>query len=117
MNSFAIAVPIQPGKTQALRDFVADIDGPRRAEEEAFHREFGTKREAMWLQSTPQGDLVVIYWEGEDAESYNDAFFKLVASDDPFGAWLRDRFADIYGLDASAGPPPLPEQVRDLRMA
>lgn len=47
MDSFALAVPVQPGKAQALRDFVAEIDGPRRDQEEALHRRVGTRREVL----------------------------------------------------------------------
>lgn len=116
MQSVALAVPIQPGKTQAFRDYVAELTGPRRSDEEAFHRKVGTHREAAWLQQTPQGDLVVIYWEGEDPERYKEGLEQLLRSDEPFAQWLRERFADIYGIDPEASLPPMPEQVLDLRL-
>lgn len=115
MDSFAIAVPLKPGKAQAFRDYVAELEGPQKAGEEDFHRRFGTRREAIWLQSTPQGDVAVVYWEGEDAQRFQDALEELVGSDDPFGRFVGGNFADIFGIDPSAGLPPLPEKVRDYR--
>lgn len=115
MDSFALAVPLKPGKTQAFRDYVAELEGPQKDGEEAFHRQNGTRREAMWLQSIPQGDLAAIYWEGQDAQRFQTALSNLIASDDPFGKFVGENLADIFVVDPSAGRPPLPEKVRDYR--
>lgn len=53
MASFAQALPLQPGKTQARKEHVAQLTGPRRGEEEAFHRRTGTRREAAWSSGLP----------------------------------------------------------------
>ena len=115
MERLALAVPIQPGKTETFRAYVQELQDTRRAEEEAFHRSVGTRRESAWLQQTPQGDLAVLYWEGEDAERYKKGLEQLLRGDDAFGAWVRERFADLYGIDPSGPLPPLPEPVLELR--
>lgn len=110
-------VPLQPGKAQAFRDYVTELEGPQKEGEEDFLRRNGTRREAIWLQSTPQGDIAVVYWEGEEAQRFQDAQSDLIASDDPFGRFVGENFADIFGVDPSAGLPPLPEKVRDYHTA
>lgn len=113
MESFAQAIPVQPGKTQALRKYVGQLAGPQYGEEQAFHQRVGTRREAAWLQQTPGGDVFVIYWEGEDAERFKAELEELLQSEDGHGAWVREQFTDLFGVDPSAGLPPLPEKLWD----
>lgn len=116
MPSFALAVPIQSGKTQALRDYAAELTGPRRNDEEAFHRQAGTRREMMCLQQTPQGDFAVVYWEGDDPHKFTESLQQLIRSDDGFGAFVRDRFAEIFGVDPNMPLPPPTEPLTDIRL-
>lgn len=113
MESFALAVPVQPGKTQALREYVAQLSGPKYNEEQAFHQGVGTRREAAWLQQTPEGDVFVLYWEGEGAERFQAELEQLLKAEDGHGAWVREQFIDLFGVDPRAGLPPLPEKLWD----
>lgn len=113
MPSFAQAVPVQPGKTEALREYIAQLAGPKFSEEQAFHKRVGTRREAAWLQHTPNGDVLVIYWEGEDAERFKAEMEQLLRADGGYGAWLREQFIDLFGVDPTGGLPPLPGQLWD----
>lgn len=114
MANLALAVPIQPGKTEAFLAYVQELQNGRRADEEAFHRSVGTHRASAWLQRTPQGNLAVIYWEGDDPDTYKTGLEQLLRGDEPFGAWVRERFAEIYGINPDEPLPPLPERVLDL---
>lgn len=47
MESVALAVPIMPGKTEAFRAYLEELQGEWRSGEESFHRSVGTHREAL----------------------------------------------------------------------
>jgi hypothetical protein len=100
---FALAIPND--KVTAVRDFVAELLGPRRAEFEASWRQKGITREAAWLQSRSDGALVLVYMEAEDLSR---AFGELGTSDTPFDRWYRQTVLDIYGVDLTetASRPP-----------
>ncbi len=98
------AVPILPGKTEAWKEAMASINGPRRKEYEEARRRIGVKREVVGLQSTPQGDLVAVYMEAEDLPK---AFAAMLASEAPFDRWfVEEVLKGIHGWDPSRGPLP-----------
>lgn len=68
-------------------------------------------REAVWIQSTPGGDMAVVLMEADDLE----AALKVIAtSDEPFDRWFRDHVRDVHGIALEEGFPP-PEQILDFR--
>ena len=69
------------------------------------------RREAVYIQTTPMGDVVVVYWEADDVEA---ALKGMATSDDPFDQWFRDHVRDVHGINVEDGFPP-PEQVMDFR--
>lgn len=103
MASYAFAVPVLPGKTEALRRLGAEVSGPRRREFAEHERRLGLTREIIWLQHTPQGDMVVNYWEGADPAH---AFQVLISSDSPFDRWFKDQLKEIHGIDFTQPLPP-----------
>ena len=87
MGTYAVAAPLLPGKTDAWRQWIAEMEGPRAAEFADFNARSGLTRHAAWLQQTPLGDIVAVMIEGPGA----DAFFPTVAaSDHEFDGWFRD---------------------------
>ena len=79
--------------------------GPRKADFRDFHTRVGLDAERWYLQSTPQGDQVVLYLEGDPL----GAIGKLAASDAPFDVWFRDSAKAVHGIDFAQplpGPPP-----------
>jgi hypothetical protein len=57
---------IQPGKREEAKRIFEEIRGPRRSEYEASRRRLGIREEKVWLQGLPpQGEMAVVYWEGE----------------------------------------------------
>lgn len=80
--------------------------GPRRAEfAEALKRQ-GVTKESWFLQKTPQGDMVVVYFEAEDLEK---TFETEAKSKDPFMVWFKQQVKSITGVDLeqpSDEPPP-----------
>ena len=102
----AVVFPILPGKTEQWRHFIAEMNGPRRAEYEAWAQPSGVHWR-IFLQQTPQGDLVIATAEGADPAR---AFQELGAGDDAFTQWWAQQIQDTHGVDLRQPPPgPLPE--------
>jgi len=104
MSLIAVAFPILPGKTAEWRTWMAELNGPRRAEFEASRHRAGV-RERTFLQTTPMGDLVIVTLEGDDP---GNAFGRMMDAKDAFTTWFLERATEIHGIDPSAvttGPP------------
>jgi hypothetical protein len=112
MDAIAFAIPILPGKTEADRAAMASCwHGERKAAFEDARRRAGITREAVFIQSTPNGDVAVVYLEGDDMANA----MKIVAtSDEPFDRWFRDQVRDAHGVSLEDGFPP-PEMALDFR--
>lgn len=117
MHSIAIAMPIKPGKTEKWKQYVAELNGRWRDEREADCRRFGIRRNAGWLQQTPDGDLAIIYWEVDDPELHAQEFKEIMTSNDEYHTWVRENLTDIFGFDPNQERPPLPELVADYRVS
>lgn len=66
---YAFAVPIQPGKTDALQRLIAESLGPRKIDYDDVQRRSGVTGEAYWLQSDPDhGDTLIVVSDGEACE-------------------------------------------------
>lgn len=61
----------------------------------------------------PQRRRVRLYWEGEDAERLKAEMEQFLQAEDGHGAWVRQHFIDLFGVDPSGGLPPLPEKLWD----
>ncbi len=46
----------------------------------------------MWFQSLAQGEMAVVYWEGDDPQA---ALAEFAASEDPFDEWLKERGREV----------------------
>jgi hypothetical protein len=107
MTSFASAFPLLPGKAEQWKQFNHEMIGSRRSEFEAFLQRQGVTREVVALQQTPQGDMVVVYFEAPDIAH---AFEVLGSSQEPFDVWFREQAKDTTGIDFSQpASGPLPE--------
>ena len=61
----ALAYPIPSGRTDDWRRFMAELNGPRRGEYDASQLRVGVHTR-VFLQQTPQVDLVLTTLEGAD---------------------------------------------------
>jgi len=102
MQQLCIALPVQPDKTQALKDFVRTITESRWREYEEFQQRSRVQKVVWCLQSSPHGDQFLIYNEGED-------FVRLISefavSTHPFDVWFRQQALEITGVDFSTFEP------------
>ena len=90
-RGLALCAPLAPGATDRARAFVADAY--HRDEFTASRRRLNVSEELLTLHSTPQGDIVGIYIEGDDPERGNAGF---AASQDPFDLWFKEQLATIF---------------------
>ena len=108
MAELMFAMPILPGKTETAREWFKAMEG-RRNESDAADARHGIKKEAWFIQSSPQGDFLLGYLEGEDLDKSVSAFS---TDQDPFVVWLREKYKEITGIDMSQQQDtPPPEQV------
>jgi hypothetical protein len=107
MSTFAIAVPLLPGKTEEWRRFTDEVKGPRRQEMDDFHRRVGLTTENWYLQNTPAGDMVIVYLEGDIPR----CFEMLAQSQHPFDLYLKQVWLSTEGIDFSQPLPSAPPEV------
>lgn len=112
MQTIGFIAPLLPGKTEEDRAaMISCWRGERREAYERSRQRLGITREAVFIQSTPAGDVAVVYWEADDVEA---ALKGMATSDEPFDRWFRDHLREVHGIDVADGFPP-PEQVMDFR--
>ncbi len=114
MSSLALAIPLPAGRTEAWRRFMDELKGPRRAELKDMLRRAQLTQHNFYLQQTPQGDLAIVYLDGDVAH----AFHHFATSDHPFERWVRQQVLETEGVDLTQLPPgPLPETVLEASVA
>ena len=106
--AYLFAAPIPPGKTDAVRRFIAETLGPRKAEYDDLQRRSGVTEEAYWLQVDPDGnDILLILSSSDQAEA---DFWAIMANPQTdFDRWYREQIESIWEFDASAPRPPANE--------
>jgi hypothetical protein len=90
-RGMALCAPLSPGATERAKAFVADAYN--RDEFTASRRRLNVTEELLTLQSTPQGDIVGIYIEGDDPAKGNAGF---AASQEPFDLWFKEELKKIF---------------------
>ena len=112
MQAVAFVLPLLPGKTETDRSaMISSWHGDRKADHQASRERHGITREAVWIQQTPGGDVVVVYMEAKDLEA---AFKGVATSEEPFDLWFREHVRDVHGINLEEGFAP-PEQIIDFR--
>jgi hypothetical protein len=109
MQHLCIALPIRPGKTQDLKDFVKTLTESRWAEYDDFQKRSRVQKVVWFLQSSPHGDQFLIYNGGEDLSQLASDFFE---STHPFDLWFGQQLHEITGVDLrKVQASGLPEQL------
>ena len=99
--AYAFAVPIPPGKIDAVRRFTEECLGARKSEFDDLQRRFGVTEESYWLQRDPAGggDLLIVVSNSDQTD-----FLEIMANPQtPFDRWYRDQIREIVG-DAAVEP-------------
>ena len=96
MDQTLVAFPILPGKTEAARAMLREMDGPRKPHATASDQALGVAREVWGIQQSPRGDLLLGYLAGEDLDR---AFTQFAASQDEFDRWFKQQMQEVTGVD------------------
>ena len=111
-QTVCFAAPLLPGTSTHDRDEMLSCwQGERREEHTRSRRAHGITREAVWIQSTPAGDVAVVLIESPDLAH---ALLGLATSQEPFDVWFREHLMTVHGIDLAAGMA-LPEQVLNFQ--
>jgi hypothetical protein len=109
MQQLCIALPIQAGRTQVLKEFVNTLTESQWAEFADFQKRSRVQKVVWFLQSSPHGDQFLIYNGGEDLSRLASDFF---ASTHPFDLWFGQQLQEITGVDLRKfNASGLPEQL------
>jgi hypothetical protein len=70
MSAVAFALPILPGQENLVRSFGEAVSGSGELREgyEESRKRLGIREEKVWLQRTPIGYSIIVYWETEDPQ-------------------------------------------------
>ena len=109
MALLSMCFPILPGKKDKWQEMINSWNDPSiKAETDKVRNDAGV-HERTFLQETPNGDFIILTFEGENPA---EGFEKMMAA-------MQDEFAefvlDVHGLDMKGPPPPLPQLVYDSR--
>ena len=109
MALLSMCLPILPGKKEKWQQMMVTINEASAKAEMDKSREEAGVHERTFLQETPDGDFVILTFEGENPA---EGLGKIMASaPEEFAAFALD----VHGLDMKAPPPPLPRLVYDSR--
>lgn len=102
----AFFIPLLPGKKDAAIAFATSLMTDRKAGFE--NAQTTVTKESWFLQETPMGDFMIVYYHAPDLEAVHSA---LAASQEPFDVWFRAQILDLTGIDISTPMDNLPQQV------
>ena len=111
MALLTICMPILSGKKEKWQGMMNELLAPGSESRKEFSasREHVGVHERTFLQETPDGDFVILTFEGDEPEA---GFKKIMENMPPDFA----EFAmDVHGLDVNSPPPPLPKLVYDSK--
>ena len=112
MPATAFAAPVLPGKTDAWKNAVAEINGARKDAYIQARRALGITKEVACLQQTPHGDYVVVYIEANDVSG---VLQKMLDATDAFHTWFKEAVLnECHGINASSPVPPTNDVSIDL---
>src|SRR5919112_6391717 len=70
MAAVAFALPILPGQEDLVRSWGEAVSGSGilREEYEESRKRLGVREEKVWVQRTPIGASIIVYWETKDPQ-------------------------------------------------
>ncbi len=110
MAAFAFSLPILPGQEEEVRRVGEAVSrsGEFRAEYEVSRKKLGISEEKVWIQRTPIGQAMIVYWETEDPQR---TLREIADSQDEFVKQFRQLImSSAPGVDLSREQP-LPNEL------
>lgn len=102
MEQTLFALPILAGKTDAARAFLHELEHERRGQFAATQERLRLYKEVWAIQELPQGDVFVVYFDGDDI---GQMFQQFAASQDDFDLWFKQHVLETTGADLNTPPP------------
>ena len=96
MPTSVVVLPILADREERWRRFAQDLLEDHLGEYEALGRHLGIRRVRVYLVRMSCRDVI---FARVDAEDPAEAFRRLVASEDPFAAWLKEKLTELNGCD------------------
>jgi len=100
MRACTFALLLLPGKQEAWRRWLQDMQEIYRSDYEAFRQCLGITKMGIWLTEMPGESAMIVQIEAEEIEPLLP---KLATSDLPFACWMRQQVLELHGLDVT-GP-------------
>jgi hypothetical protein len=108
MGKSIIIAPVVAGKERRLLEIPQYIR-EHKADHEKSRDRAGVTMERAYSMQTPQGMLVIAYWESRD--DFAKTMEVLARSDLPFDGWFFDTLKDVHGIDLRQAPVGSPPEV------
>ena len=108
MASFAFALPILPGQEGIVRRMGEAVSEDLRAEYEESRRKLGIIEEKVWVQRTPIGQSIIVYWETEDPQR---TLRDMAASQDEFDMKFRELIKNSAPTMNLTGEQPISNEI------
>lgn len=89
MAAFAFSLPILPGQEEVVRRMGESVSesGELREGYEESRRKLGIREEKVWMQRTPIGQTMIVYWETDDPQR---TLREIADSQDEFAQRFRE---------------------------
>jgi hypothetical protein len=110
MDQTLFALPILPGKSEAARAFLAELEGERKGQYATSEGRLGLTKEVWAIQPGPQGEMYLCYFVAADVGQVGAA---LAASQETFDVWFNTQMAETAGPNRGSRNPS--EIVADYR--
>jgi DNA repair photolyase len=96
MPMAVVVLPILPDMEENWRRFAQDLLEDHLDEYEALRRHVDIRRVTVYLARMPRWDVILAHVEAENPE---EAFRRLVASEEPFAEWFKEKLAELTGYE------------------
>jgi hypothetical protein len=96
MSMAVVVLPILSDMEESWRRFTQDLLEDRLGEYEALERYLGIRRVRVYLVRMSRWDVILALVEARDPA---EAFRRLMASEDPFACWLKEKITELNGYD------------------
>lgn len=115
MDHICLTIPILPGKGDAARSFMTELESTHRGAYAESEQRIGIGKELWFISNLGEQELLVAYMEAKDFEG---ALGQFSASQDTFDLWFKEQLAGATGLDLNNPPEmKLPELVSHYEQA
>jgi hypothetical protein len=96
MPTAVLILPVLSDREEKWRRFVQDLLGDRLGEYKGLGRRLGIRGVRVYLTRMSLREVIVAFVEAEDPE---EAFRRLVASEEPFTEWFKEKLVELHDYD------------------